>query len=115
MNSRLTKANVEYSNLENVELKRAEVYGTDIKEAKVADKTVVYGRVINSNGDLDPLHKIGTPNYSGRQSSSTSKTSSSSGQKTQTSNQTTSKQRASTTNQQEEEKPIKRSTNAWIK
>jgi len=65
-NSKLTKANVEYSNLENVELKNVEVYGTNMKNVKVADKTVVYGRVINSNGDLDPVHRVGTPNYSGK-------------------------------------------------
>jgi uncharacterized protein YjbI with pentapeptide repeats len=66
-NSKLTKVNVEYSNLEDVELKNVEVYGTNMKDVKVADKTVVYGRVINSNGDLDPVHRVGTPNYSGKE------------------------------------------------
>jgi uncharacterized protein YjbI with pentapeptide repeats len=66
-NSKLTKANVEYSNLEDVELKNVEVYGTNMKNVMVADKTVVYGRVINSNGDLDPVHRVGTPNYSGKE------------------------------------------------
>jgi uncharacterized protein YjbI with pentapeptide repeats len=117
-NSKLTKANVEYSNLENVELKNVEVYGTNIKDVKVADKTVVYGRVINSNGDLDPVHRVGTPNYSGKEAkrfeqtniefhgetapSSTNKTSShgstSSGTKTK-SNVTTSSKASSSSGQ----------------
>jgi len=76
-NSNLASANAEHSNLENVELKRAEVIGTDLKNRKVADQTVVYGRIVDFNGNLDPVHRIGVPNYSGRGSGSSASSSAS--------------------------------------
>jgi len=77
-NSKLTKASVEYSNLQNVELKRAEVIGTDLVNRKVVDQTIVYGRVIDSNGNIiDPWRRVGIPNYSGQSASKTTSNASS--------------------------------------
>jgi len=70
-NSKLTNTNAEYSNLVNVQLKNVNVIGTDLTNMVLVDRTVMYGRMIDSNENIiDPFRKVGTPNYSGKSVSS---------------------------------------------
>jgi len=96
-NSRLTKANVENSVLKGVELRNTNVFGTDLANVVLVDKTVMYGRSVDA-GETGALRnltasKIGTPNYSGKGTSSSA-------------GKTTSPKKTVTTTSQPIEKPV---------